>query len=379
VLIENRKICEVRVKFINFIIVLFFTVFSTGCLSTKLKNIAPTKIPITSELTLKSKHDFYPSSERQYMSCDYKGWCVNKNRKDMSCGGESYSADNQYMRVGLSSLHAQPEENRNAALKSFQYALMSNNVYRNGEEKPIFALPEWTLVERYDYPSGLVLEMLIKRTIDNHIEEVAIAFKGTDFNSGDDWLNNVAFKEPPQYREAQEYVKNLLKSQEYKGVRISVTGHSLGGGLALNVALRQSTKERPINAFVFNSSPRAFFGDYDLDSPGDRYLIDETGEILWYARSFWYKKFKRMYKYRYRFNLLNYDGVISKAVSEHGIYQMSRALLLISVGLDNVYAREVFKVNFDLQDINNVIDSNSFLLNSEERTYDIERCKAILL
>ncbi len=61
--------------------------------------------------------------------------------------------------------------------------------------------------------------------------EYIVAFRGTEFTSGNDWANN-ANRGWPQYEQNQAQIQGLLNGLTAGGSQISITGHSLGGGLA---------------------------------------------------------------------------------------------------------------------------------------------------
>jgi pimeloyl-ACP methyl ester carboxylesterase len=56
--------------------------------------------------------------------------------------------------------------------------------------------------------------------------------------------------------------------------KIIVTGHSLGGGIALEVSLKREN----VDAYVFNTSPRFSADGYNIDNK--RVSVVEHGEIL---------------------------------------------------------------------------------------------------
>ncbi len=70
----------------------------------------------------------------------------------------------------------------------------------------------------------------------------------------------------------------------HKNEDISVTGHSLGGGIALGISVRYG-----IDAVVFDSSPRIFDGLCDNHCKAKRVLIYQNNEFLEKARKKWSK------------------------------------------------------------------------------------------
>ncbi|MBO0613829.1 Mbeg1-like protein [Thiothrix fructosivorans] len=80
-------------------------------------------------------------------------------------------------------------------------------------------------------------------------DEYVIAFRGTSLTSINDWMNNLhVIPLPTQYIAAQEYALKVIK--EHPKNKVTLTGHSLGGGLAAYVA-----KKLSIPAYTFNPAP----------------------------------------------------------------------------------------------------------------------------
>jgi hypothetical protein len=99
-----------------------------------------------------------------------------------------------------------------------------------------------------------------------------LAFKGTDEKI--DWPNgDLAVGVSIPYKSAKKHLKNYIK--EHPDRKVVVTGHSLGGGLALSVSLWEG-----VDAYVFNSSPRVFDGFTDHAAPATRKAIYQEGDIL---------------------------------------------------------------------------------------------------
>lgn len=160
--------------------------------------------------------------------------------------------------------NATPEQLQ-AAEDYWEYAVLSSNVYRDGRETPELR----GLIKASDSSSnfgdlnyqietnaqssdpylspnelGFYAETFVRMDGDN-IVEVIIVFRGTENTT--DWLNgNLS---PTQERLARQYASSV--SANYPGLKITSTGHSLGGALA-KVAADQISGA----AIVFNSSPR---------------------------------------------------------------------------------------------------------------------------
>ena len=113
-----------------------------------------------------------------------------------------------------------------------------------------------------------------KRNAAGALERRIIAFRGTDTKQLTDWVyGNIGNTQRDQGLELYKQERAKLDAEGGKGVPISVTGHSLGGAIAIQVSL-----ENPgVDAFVFNTSPR-----YTLLPPNtnQRVAIAERGDIL---------------------------------------------------------------------------------------------------
>ncbi|MBB4857449.1 pimeloyl-ACP methyl ester carboxylesterase [Novosphingobium chloroacetimidivorans] len=118
-----------------------------------------------------------------------------------------------------------------------------------------------------------------KRNSAGALERRVIAFRGTDTKQLADWFyGNLGGTQREQGLELYREERARLDANGGKGVPIAVTGHSLGGAIAIQVSL-----ENPgVDAFVFNTSPR-----YTLIQPNAnrRVAISERGDILEVLRS----------------------------------------------------------------------------------------------
>ncbi len=201
------------------------------------------------------------------------------------------------------------------------YAMMSSNAYHKSERVK-FAIEKlgWIQVGLDGTPtekptrerkSGLAYDIYKKQGT----EEVVISFRGTD--SKRDWTTGNLAVAPfsGQYRQARKEYEKYIRS--HPEAKVTVTGHSLGGGLALSISVRKG-----VDAIVFDSSPRIFDGLGDKHLPATRVLIYQAGEILAVVRKRWRKIFEvvsqdDIYKCHFDF----------KGVSRHRSDYLARGLL----------------------------------------------------
>jgi hypothetical protein len=111
--------------------------------------------------------------------------------------------------------------------------------------------------------------------------DVAMAFRGT--NSKWDWfIANFAFPFSIHYWSAFKHLR-IVKAQYGERLK-TVTGHSLGGGIALGISARYG-----VDAVVFDPSPRIFDGLGDHHKLAKRWAIFQEGDPLQIARRCWAK------------------------------------------------------------------------------------------
>lgn len=149
------------------------------------------------------------------------------------------------------------ENKEHISVAFLPYAIASLNAYggtgRQSGDLVKFD-PSWTVVGApVEDASGLGY-IVFSRTVDNE-DHVLVAFRGTDSIGGDDWtkilptptdaIANASwitqwFNPWDQYRLARDAFKEIRKQAferaQGRVVRFHVTGHSLGGGLAVHIA-----------------------------------------------------------------------------------------------------------------------------------------------
>lgn len=255
-------------------------------------------------------------------------------KRDPLPAADKHEVDNRYVYTSCKVDEAKKRVlfwQKRAADRVYLYALMSSNAYTDEKQ---YEIPGWTRTDRFSSTSGLAFDEYVRDG--SSPLELVVAFRGTE-RSLKDWKANAALIEPWQHREAYEYIARRRKEQP--DAHMTVTGHSLGGALALNM----STRFDNLPAFAFNSSPRAFFAAQGIAN--ERTLVWETGEILNSVRRPWLGARMRDAE-RLRFNFMSYRIFRSlKFIREHGIYGLSRGLLISAVAYGNPHAKEVFDAN----------------------------------
>jgi hypothetical protein len=208
----------------------------------------------------------------------------------------------------------------NIASKNAIYAMMSANSYHD-PEKIYFPVDTmgWQLVDPEGLPttdptkSHWFTELAYDIFEDQGSNEVIIAIRGTD-SLWDYVMSNFAFPIAIPYKQASNEVSEYVTSHPDK--KITITGHSLGGGIALHISVdpqisSQVPPVRGLDAITFDSSPRIFDGLGDHHNPANRILIFQNGEALESFRDMWPKIFevvekKDIYSYSFDFNGKNY-------------------------------------------------------------------------
>lgn len=220
--------------------------------------------------------------------------------------------------------------------KYFDLALMSNNVYEDLND--LYVLPDWNLLLAINSRSGLDMHVYGDRNNIKDSSKIVFAFGGTKQLS--DWKANFSFVgyQPLQYKQAFDEVESIIK--ENPNAKFFATGHSLGGGIAINLAYQNAK----VQSVVFNPSPRAFFKrKYKIERERQPVVFLEKGEILTGATFKW-TKFRLGNPEIVNFNALDYLG-LGQNFSEHNMYDLSRTVLHIALVHGDKRAKEYFTSN----------------------------------
>lgn len=136
------------------------------------------------------------------------------------------------------------------------------------------------------HSSGFEVATFKLYSVDNttgNASELVIAFTGS--NDSADWISTNLLFSKTQYDLAREYVKKMHK--KYPNLPITVTGYSLGGGLAVHVTKNAETSSLIDKTWAFNPSPKIYaHGDTDHRI----WVAAVRGEALHTMRS-WFWRF----------------------------------------------------------------------------------------
>lgn len=179
------------------------------------------------------------------------------------------------------------------------YVMMSSNAYLS-PKRTYFPIEElgWVRVDLDGKPTdqnSYSPHTFVGRLFSNlqfdiwendKFNKTVISFKGTDEKI--DWIvSNLWFGPSFPYKSAKKHVKEYIEKHPERTV--VVTGHSLGGGLALSSSLWLG-----VDAYVFDPSPRVYDGWGDHNEPAIRKVVYQEREVLSKVRSFWPKFFEVM-------------------------------------------------------------------------------------
>lgn len=174
------------------------------------------------------------------------------------------------------------------------YAMMSYNSYHRNRNRFKLSKISWNVIDIseniIDGPTfhGKFSDLSYDLFRNDTSGDVVMCFRGTDTRW--DWLfTNFSIALSPHYLSAY---KHFRSAKQRFGSRLKVvTGHSLGGGIALGCSVRYG-----IDAVVFDPSPRIFDGLCDKHLAASRIAIFQNGDPLQSTWSIWPKIFEVLEK-----------------------------------------------------------------------------------
>jgi esterase/lipase len=200
------------------------------------------------------------------------------------------------------------------ATKVYPYAIMSNNSYQDEEQIPLVG---YQFLNRYQANNDFSAD--VYRAMNG---DIVISFRGTELNIKDIQYGTIQDSQIKSAKELYDKIKSYNNCSN-----IIVTGHSLGGALALDLSM----KNKGVDAIVFNTS---LFGvNTNKKYENNRILINEKGEFL------------SKYFHKYKLNKMHYDKRYSQefnfwntsrpSLFQHGIYDLARGILLAASKTDD--------------------------------------------
>lgn len=204
------------------------------------------------------------------------------------------------------------------ARTAYVYAMMSVNAYAS---EPQINIPGWEKKESFKSSKGFGADVYLSTTNN----EAIIAFRGTDgiFALNDHIFANfyINWFSGGQFSQADEIYKHVV--YKYHPNKITTTGHSLGGGLALRISLLN----KGVDAYIFDSSVRTGTGIGSKNIWGNTIVsIRDSGELLSLFRySSLFKKIKGNGG-DYRYNFLG-----GSAGDEHSMQRFAQCMYIAGV------------------------------------------------
>lgn len=154
------------------------------------------------------------------------------------------------------------------AADAYPYAMLAVNAYEDAED-PFEIAPGWRKLDSFpNNQNGMAYDVWSYGEAPS--QEIVLAFRGTEFSHLSDWRDgNFGTRQNADGVAAFDEWR-----AKYPGARFSVTGHSLGGGIATQISLSRPS----VRSFIFNSSPR--FKAPRPPQDNARVSVVEYGEVL---------------------------------------------------------------------------------------------------
>ncbi len=159
---------------------------------------------------------------------------------------------------------------RAMAVDAFPYAQFAVNAYEDKVD-PFDLGPGWTKIgSKPNNTHGMAYDAWSRQPAGGAPQEIVLAFRGTEFTHLSDWRDgNVGTKQNADGMEVFDEWRG-----KFPAAQMTVTGHSLGGGIATQISLSKAN----VRSYIFNSSPR--FKAPRAPEQNSRISVVERGEIL---------------------------------------------------------------------------------------------------
>lgn len=224
------------------------------------------------------------------------------------------------------------DQQRQTALDSYLYAQMANNTYGQGgddydQDGLDFVLPSSYSTKHFSNDDVGLAYSIYEKHEDGELVEVILAFRGTEGlgNWDDFWHGNLLAHQNSRALSKYREIRSNLNINGNATVPIVLVGHSLGGALAIHIAINS---EDLIPYYVFNSSPRfKLIEKWEANRDPEqlfniRFSIVETSEFLYSLRFPATEAFQT-------YQPMNCDAHF-KPFSSHGIEKLAKCLTKIA-------------------------------------------------
>ena len=234
-----------------------------------------------------------------------------------------------------------PDQHRRVAMRSYLYAQMSSNTYgqmgatyRCAERD--FVLPKSYSSRHFPNQPHTGLAYSIYENESESEPEVVLAFRGTEGPGDDaDMRANLFEKQNAPAIETYRALRRTMDEAGRAEVPIVLTGHSLGGALAIHIAINV---DDDLSYFVFNTSPRFSKKGARQAMGPERHSIVESNDFLRWAR-----RLAREADQRY--TPFNCTALVGEG-GAHGIERLARCLTKIAaLNIDGIDEVEMVRKN----------------------------------